>query len=444
MTVRFIAPLIAATLSLTVVLTACEPEEELGLVGGGATTRNRKTTDPTPAPTPKDPLGGNVDQTPSQDPTPQAPGGQNPGDQKTPDPVKQDPDAPRASFELNVDAVALTAPPNSGSPLFPTSEKVEARLDGKKVTPLWSSSNAGVATVDATGRISAVGAGSTVVTAAYEGREAKVTVSVDLRSRLQVGAQDAPGDASVSWRLYDGAGALSASGLEGETVDLTKGGNLIVEARRGQSLVAVGRWNGLALYPNQVNLRKVPLNVSVLDNATPHGGVDEPLLFTGSGFTGWKRGEGAGTITYDPEIRVTISDRPAEVTYVSASQLYVRMPELSGVPAHRKVSVGVGELTLQGFVRLLGSLAISGSSSPLSVGSERQFTVRAFDTDQQEVGDPRVQWEIWADGGMGGGSGEALVGQISSMGLFHAERVGKGTIAVRSGSLLATASVTVQ
>jgi hypothetical protein len=78
--------------------------------------------------------------------------------------------------------------------------------------------------------------------------------------------------------------------------------------RRGTSLVAVGRWDGLTLYLNQVNQRKVALNVSTLDNATPHGGPGETLLFMGSGFTGWQRGEGPGPITYDPELRVTISD----------------------------------------------------------------------------------------------------------------------------------------
>jgi hypothetical protein len=437
MIVRFVAPLIAATLSLTVVLTACEAEDDGLLVGGSGTTRNRKTTEATPTPPPdkQNPIDGGVDKDnpPVKDPDAQDPGTQNPGKQEP------DPDAPRAAFELNVDAVTLTAPPNSGQPLFPTSEKVEARLDGKKVTPLWSSSNAGVATVDATGRIAAVGAGSTVVTAAYEGREAKVTVSVDLKSLLMVQAPDAPADTTV--RLYDGSDTLL--GTMGEPIEL-KGGSLVVKAWRGSSLVAVGRWDGLTLYPNQLNLRSVPLNMPSLWNEVPNGGAGETLSFWGSGFGKWKKGQGPGIVEYQPERSVTISGQPAAIVYVAASQIEVRMPELSGAPALRPAVLSIGGLSLQGFAHLLGSLTIEGPSSPLSVGAERQFSVRARDTNQQEVSDPRVSWEVWAEDGMGGGFGEGMVGQISPTGLFQAERAGTGTIVVRSGSLLATASVTVE
>jgi hypothetical protein len=348
-------------------------------------------------------------------------------------------------FGLNLTQVALTVPPNSGAPIFPTTAQAEASLDGKKVTPLWSSSDARVATVDATGRISAVGAGSATITASYQGRQASLPVTVDQKSRLKVTAKNAPFDTSVGLRVYDGAGNQLVTGSEGDTFDLSGSVNLSVEARRSGALVGLGRWDGLTLSPNQLNTRAVPMNVPTLSSDVPNGGPGRELIVFGSGFTKWKKVQGATEVDWEPERLVTISDQAATVTYFNASQIRVLMPQIAGQPALRKVVVSVGGLSLQGHARLIGSLSITTPSTPMSVGEERVFMVRALDTNQQEVGDPSVKWELMDEGGMGGGFGGGTpIGEMSPSGSLKAERAGTGTIVVRSGTLMATTSVTVE
>jgi hypothetical protein len=81
----------------------------------------------------------------------------------------------------------------------------------------------------------------------------------------------------------------------------------------------------------------------------------------------------------------------------------------------------------------------------MSVGEERVFMVRALDTNQQEVGDPSVKWELMDEGGMGGGFGGGTpIGEMWPSGSFKANRAGTATIVVRSGTLMATTSVTVE
>jgi len=390
------------------------------LIGG--TKGGRKTASSTPAPS-ADPNSGGIDQEPSGAATPTPP-----------------PETSLTPLHLSAAHVALTVPPNSGgTPLFPSEASIHASLDGQGVVPAWRSSDTRVAIVNATGRVTAVGVGSAVVTAAFQEREATASVAVDLKARLAITPENAPVGTTIGIKVYDASHQLLATG-NGPFDLVTSGGATVeVEARSAGILRGLGRWEDLVLQPNQLNTRAVSLNVPQLSSEVPNGGPGATLTFSGSGLKNWQKRQGASLITWDPTLQVTIAGQAATLAYVGPSQLRVLMPALSGPPARRPLDVNVGGISFQGEVRLLGSLQITTPPVPMSVGEEKRFMVRALDAEGQEVSAPNVTW-----GMMDGEFGAPVVGEMTPSGTFTAERAGTGLCFVRSGTLLATTSVTVQ
>ena len=430
------SPLVIVMLVMSSLLVACADDDDM--FAGRRVRGNTPNSDPNATPpgkgndpgtnpqTPQDP-SGNVDQTPGT----QNPGTQNPGG--------KDPDVSLSPLVLNHSQVALTVPPNAGTPLFPVSLPVQATLDQASVTPMWESSDTRIASVNAAGLIEAVGAGSATVTASYLGRQASVPVTVDQKSRLKVAVSGVPDGVSLSLRISDAQGSplATAGGVEG-TFDLSGSVNLSVEAHRNGTLIGLGRWDGLTLRPNQLVTRSIPVNVPVLTSDVPNGGPGRELVFFGSGFSDWKRGQGGSEIAWSPERQVTIADQAAAITFVRDSQLNVRMPSVSGEPALRKVLVSVGGISLEGDVRLLGSLTLTAPTAPMTIGADRLFTVEARDSANQVVSAPSVTWVLEP-----GGLGSQPIGDMLPSGLFKPKLAGTGTIAVSSGTLKATASITV-
>ncbi|MNK99110.1 Bacterial Ig-like domain (group 2) [compost metagenome] len=415
---RFITPFIAGSIGVLCLLTACAEEDPLiGVKGGG-----RKTASSTPAPS-SDPNSGGIDQNTSGTATPTPP-----------------PETSLTPLHLSVAHVALTVPPNSGgTPLFPSASTIQASLDGQGVLPTWRSSDPRVATVDTTGRVTAVGAGSAIVTAAFQDREATASVAVDLKARLAITPENAPAGATIGVKVYDAANQLLATGSESLDLAISGGVLVEVEARSAGTLLGLGRWEGLTLQPNQLNTRAVSLNVPQLSEGAPNGGPGSTLTFLGGGLSKWKKRQGASLLDWDPPLQATIAGQPATIAYVSPTQIQLLMPTLSGAPARRPLILNVGGISHQGEVRLLGSLAITTPPGPMAIGEEKRFTVRALDTDTQEVSSPNVTW-----GMMEGEFGQPVIGLMKPSGTFTAERAGTSTLFVRSGNLIATASVTVE
>jgi len=106
-------------------------------------------------------------------------------------------------------------------------------LDGRTIA--WSTSNAAAAAVSSAGMVTAVAAGSAVVTATSEGKSASVTIAVSAHSAsvLQVGPS----------RLYKTPCAAIAAASGGETIEIdaaTYTGDVCVIAKPGLTLRGVG------------------------------------------------------------------------------------------------------------------------------------------------------------------------------------------------------------
>ena len=127
----------------------------------------------------------------------------------TVNPVAPPPPVPVASVSVSPSTVSLTI----GGTQTITATPLDANgtpLAGRQVT--WSSANTNIATVTATGVITATGLGNTTVTATSEGQSGVVTVNVAGASVANVTIAPSPVSVNVKWTVALTATAKDAGG----------------------------------------------------------------------------------------------------------------------------------------------------------------------------------------------------------------------------------------
>jgi hypothetical protein len=349
---------------------------------------------------------------------------------------------------------SLSVPPSGGeAPLFETSK--DFAMDPVEATAsiLWSSSDTRVAQVDAKGRVSALRAGTTVITAMrQDGREATASVTVEAKGRLTLTPTGLPPGAAILARLYGSDGTLLATSEDGK-FDRTSERDLSaeVEARLAGTLVAVGRIEGMSLYANKVKPYEVPLNVPSLTTAEVSGGPGASVTLRGTGLGHWIKHwikQSTGHLApWLASVTATVDGKPATVTVPPSgdgTRVTLKAPmSFDGTNPYRELHLAVGGIPLAAGYRVLGTLGIDTPDLEVPVMGRGRFLVTAKDTQGQVVTSPSLTWEVRPYDERPGGMGGEPVGGIDEAGEFMAWREGKGLIIVRSGTLEATTSVTV-
>ena len=245
-------------------------------------------------------------------------------------------------------------------------------LTGRTIT--WSSSNTAVATVDATGLVTALSEGTTTISAAAEGKAASVGITV-----LPVG----PASISVA--------PTSASLAPGDTLQLVAtvrdvGGNVL----SGQTVT----WTSSDTTTATVSSTGV---VAVLGSSTtPHITAVSPAQLT-LGATMTITGTGFGTVAGNE--RVTVAGGQVLVTAATATQITATIPASMPCtptgPATVKVVNGLGSVTITAAVgtkTTTAALALGShpdsTQQPVAVANQRTLAVgqAVLITDPSQVG----------------------------------------------------------
>ena len=345
---------------------------------------------------------------------------------------------------VTVTAVAVrtvTVSPASAELVIGDTEQLQATtkdesgntLTGRAVA--WSSSDEGVATVSATGLVTAVAAGSATITATSEGQSgtAAVTVSappvatvsvaptpaeviVGRTLQLQARVWDANGNElagrEVTWRSSDtkkatvGETGLVAAVAEGDVVVTATS-----EGKNGRAEVTVRRAAvaSIALAPNEWTLVEgqtvdlVPTLRDDLGNELDSDGRD----------VDWTSSDaGVATVNDDGRVR---GRGPGSATITATSE---------GRSATAAITVTP---------RPVSAVAVSPSPLALSVGDTEQLTARALDAAGEELAGRPVTWA----------SENASVATVSSTGEVTAVSAGTTRIVATSESASGASEVTV-
>ena len=354
-----------------------------------------------------------------------------PGPSTTPGPSPTP--AAESAFGLSPGALTLYVPPPAGAVVLfsPTSATLAA--SGSAGTVGWQSSDPAVAQVDGTGQVTAGQAGTAVMTATDGTRRATASVTVLAEAELQVAAQGGmPAGASVlAMTVTDASGTVLFTG--GATADLTDLANLNVQAQALSGTgapVAAGRYQGLTLVPGELQTAILPFNQPSIQSVQA-GGPGAWIDVNGSGLMVWHQGPGTGTYTLT--IAATADGNPALIS------------ALSGLPGTRSLLVTVGGVPVSTTLTLLGSVQIASPPATLSLGASNgmmgnqyQYQATTLDTAGNPVNSAAVSWSL-----LGGDLSSPAVGTMDMTGLFTPTQTGTATVAVHSGTLVATASLQV-
>jgi hypothetical protein len=311
----------------------------------------------------------------------------------------------------------------------------------------WRSSDTRVAQVDTQGRVTALRAGTAIITASRQaGGEATASVTVEAKGRLVLNPTGLPTGASILARLQGADGTPLASSEAG-TFERASEGDLSaeVEARLAGRLVAVGRAEGMSLQANQLTTHEVPLNAPSLTTTEVSGGAGASVTLRGAGLGGWVKRSYGSLMPWSPSVSATVDGKPATVTLGGdgASVRLVAPTTFNGTSPHRELRLTVGGVPLTASYRLLGAVRIDTPDLTVPAMGRVRFVASATDTSGQPVASPGLTWSVRPYDESPGGMGGEVVGGIDETGEFTAWREGKGLILVRSGTLEATTSVTV-
>jgi len=306
-------------------------------------------------------------------------------------------------------------------------------------TVTWSSSNTSVATVSATGLLSAVAVGSAVISATAGGKSgfanlavvaaspasvASVTVSpatasitagktVQLTATLKDSAGNALGGRAVTWSssnptvaTVSSNGLVSGIGAGTATISASSGGQQ-GSAQITVNAVAVG---SVQVSPGWANLsarQTLQLTATALDpNGNPMGGV---------------------TITW-------LSNAPSLASVSSSGLVTVLSTSGTGsVQIYASAGGQTGHSTITFIAAPVATVTLSPTTATLNSGQTSQLTATAKDQYGDVITTDAATWS----------SSNTSVATVSSSGLVTAVGSGSATVTVTIGGVQATASVTV-
>ncbi|MFL5576832.1 MAG: Ig-like domain-containing protein, partial [Gemmatimonadaceae bacterium] len=301
------------------------------------------------------------------------------------------------------------------------------------VAPTWESSDSAVASVSTEGVVTARGTGEAVITASISGknasariRTAKVAVaSIELSAagatlvvgqtyQVTAAVKDASGsplpDRVVTWTSSD------------EKVVTVSGTGLVTAVAGGSATITATVDGKSAVMNAAVNAPSVA-SVSVSANATTLK-VGETTQLTAVA-------KDAGGATLSGQATSWASSNEAVAT-VSGSGL---VTAVGGGSATISATIGgkAGSVSVSVGAVAVASVAISGSTGPLSVGQTTQLSAAAKDASGSTLGGRTVTW----------GTSDAAIVTVSSTGLVAAVSAGSATISATVDGVQGVAPVTV-
>ena len=345
--------------------------------------------------------------------------------------------APVASVQVSPANVSLTV--GGSVTLNATAFDADGNLlTGRSAS--WSSQNPTVASVNSTGGVSAVGAGSTSVTATIEGKSSSVTVNVGSapaapvssvtvtvdNPALSVGQQtqavailkDAQGNVltrAVTWSSLDEAVAkVNSSGL----ITAYAGGTVAIIA---QSEGVSGSASLTVNTPSPAAVAQVLLEVPTRDLVTGQSIQSVVTLKDAQGNILLGR-----TITYSTENSsiVTVS-ATGVIKGISAGSARVSASS-GGVSGNETFQVTAG-------TQPLASITINPASATLSIGQTSQATAVGKDAQGSTIGGTSFTWT----------TSNPAAATVSSSGVVSAVGVGAATIRAAASGVTGSMAVTV-
>lgn len=337
---------------------------------------------------------------------------------------------PPASVEVIPSSATLTSVGQQEALQAVVRDVLGAPIEG--VTPAWSSSDPGVATVDASGVVTAVSDGTTEITASAGGAAGTSAITVDIavasvtltpssvtlnalgsEEAFTATALDATGaaipGATFAWSSSDpnvatvsGAGVVTAVG-DGTTV--------ITATRKGVSGtatvtvdVAVG---SVVVTPASFTLTRVGQQQALSASVMDAGGA----VVAGAPVTWASSNTGVATVS-DAGVVTAVGDGSATITATSKGA--------SGTAA-ATVDLTVVEVV------------VDPAEATLTVGATLQLGATALDEDGEPVA-TTINWS----------SSDLLVASVSSGGLVTANEFGTAVITATAKGVSATATITVE
>ena len=350
-------------------------------------------------------------------------------------------DSPTTPTPVTPVATRIDVTPSSPQPLNSIGQTVQlaSRVLDQNGQPVagavvaWSSGDAAVATVNASGLVTAVSNGTTQITVRSGSVSASATVTVmqsagsiaiepqtatlmsigetvQLASRvLDQNGQPVAG-AVVAWSSGDAAVAtVNASGL----VTAVSNGTTQITVRSGSvsasaTVTVMQSAGSIAIEPQTATLMSIGETVQLASRVLDQNG--QPVA---GAVVAWSSGDAAVATVNASGLVTAVSNGTTQITVRSGS-----------VSASATVTV----------MQSAGSIAIEPQTATLmSIGETVQLASRVLDQNGQPVAGAVVAWS----------SGDAAVATVNASGLVTAVSNGTTQITVRSGSVSASATVTV-
>jgi uncharacterized protein YjdB len=306
-------------------------------------------------------------------------------------------------------------------------------------TVTWSSSNTGVATVSATGLLSAVSVGSAVISATAGGKSGFANLTVVAASPASVESVTvSPATASITAgktvqltaTLKDSVGNV----LGGRAVTWTSSNPTVatVSSNGLVTAVAAGTATISAASGGQQGSAQVTVNAVVVSSVQVSPGwadlsARQTLQLTATALDGSGNPMGGVTITW--------SSNAPSLASVSSSGLVTVLSTSGNGTAQIYATAGgqTGHSTITFIAAPVATVTVSPTTATLNSGQTSQLTATAKD----QYGDViTTDAESWS-------SSNTSVATVSSSGLVKAVGSGSATITVTVGGIQATASVTV-
>ena len=308
-------------------------------------------------------------------------------------------------------------------------------LTGRAI--IWTTSNAAVATVNASGLVTGVAAGTTTITAASEGKTSTSTVTVSQGAVARVEVTPAPLSMQVGQTQQLVAAAKDANGnvITGKTV-VWASDNLAVATVSGGSVLA--RATGTATITATVDGISGRSAVTVTAVAVQSVSVSPSTLSLVVGQSGSLSAtvvDASGATVSNPSVAWT--SRDASVATVNPSTGAVTAVAAGSTTIDATSGGKKGSATVTVSPVPVGSITISPSSTNTTAGQTVQLVATVRDANGNVVTSSTVTWS----------SSDVQVAAPNSTGSTTADvptsKAGTATITASIGNVSGTATITV-
>lgn len=310
-----------------------------------------------------------------------------------------------------------------------------ALLAGRAVT--WQSSSTRIATVDASGLVTALAAGQATITATSEGKSGTATITVQLPSVASITVTPVSPSIGVSQAVQMVATLRDANGVEltGRTVTwetsaaaiaTVSGSGLVTGVAAGQAVITA-RSEGQAGSTTATVQPQAPVPVATVavSPAAP------AILVNGTVQMSATMRDASGTVLTGRAVAWATS-APGVAT-VSASGLVTgAAPGSATITATSEGKSGTATVTVQ--VAPVATVAVSPSAPSIAVNATVQLAATLRDASGNVLTGRTVTWATAA----------ASIATVSGTGLVTAVTAGQVTITATSEGRIGTAVVTVQ